>query len=94
MIDKVFSIFLLTSLLVFITACGSSNNQTSDESTKQSTGRSLYISKCTSCHKAYDRELHTPDEWEKILNEMGKKAKLRADEKENILKYLSERNLN
>lgn len=94
MIERVYSVCLLTSLLVFITACGSSNDQTSYESSEQSTGRFLYISKCTSCHKAYEPELHTPDEWEKILNEMGKKAKLRSDEKESILKYLSGKELN
>ena len=94
MINNLFSFFLLSIILFFAAACSSSNEKISKESMKDFSGISLYISKCTSCHKAYDRELHTADEWEKILNEMGKNAKLTTNEKEEILKYLSRRSLN
>jgi hypothetical protein len=88
--------FLGFYLIVIITfsfiACSSSTSNNSNTDTKFPVGRELYISKCTGCHKAYERELHTTDEWQKILDEMGDKAKLSSEEKTIILNYLSERN--
>jgi len=85
--------FYLTGVVLsgFI-ACSGTNNVNSREITKFPEGRNLYVSKCTACHKAYERELHSSAEWDKILNDMGKKAKLSSDEKARILNYLSERN--
>ena len=85
--------FYLTGVVLSISiACSGTNNINSREITKFPEGRNLYVSKCTSCHKAYERELHSSAEWDKILNDMGKKAKLSSDEKGRILNYLSERN--
>lgn len=72
-------------------ACGGSISSNSAEITKFSEGRNLYVSKCTACHKAYGPELHTADDWQKILDDMGRKAKLSNHEKTIILNYLSER---
>lgn len=84
------------SLAVFIasliTACGVSNDTNTSSKTKFPEGRSLYVSKCTACHRAYEPEIHTTPEWKIILDEMGSKAKLTTEEKETILNYLSERN--
>lgn len=88
------SITLFSSLIVIIllSACSGSSNNSSAGTTKFPEGKDLYVSKCTACHKAYEPELHTKDEWKKILDEMGSKAKLTTKEKETILNYLSERN--
>jgi cytochrome c5 len=89
-----FPITLFTSLLViiFLSACSGSSNNSTAGTTNFPEGKDLYVSKCTSCHKAYEPELHTKDEWRKILDEMGSKAKLTDNEKQLILNYLSERN--
>jgi hypothetical protein len=88
--------FLGFYLVVIVTfnfvACSSSTNSNSNITTNFPEGRELYISKCTGCHKAFERELHTTDEWEKILKEMGSKAKLTENEKQMVLNYLTERN--
>lgn len=90
------SITLFCSLLVIIllSACSGSSNNSTAGTTKFPDGKDLYVSKCTACHKAYEPQLHTKDEWQKILDEMGGKAKLTDNEKQLILDYLSERNQN
>ena len=72
-------------------ACSGTKNVNSMEVTKFPEGRNLYVSKCTACHQAYERELHSSEDWDKILNDMGKKAKLSLEEKASISNYLSER---
>ncbi len=85
--------FSLTVLFAYlVSACGVSNDTNTSSTTKFPEGRSLYVSKCTACHRAYEPELHTTSEWKTILDEMGGKAKLTNKEKETILNYLSERN--
>ncbi|HMU43110.1 MAG TPA: hypothetical protein PKA80_07405 [Ignavibacteriaceae bacterium] len=91
MIGKSF-ILLLTFVysLLFIN-CSGSGNETNNQLTKFPEGRELYLSKCTSCHRAYEREKFTAEKWKAVLNEMTVKAKLNDDEKTLILNYLSER---
>lgn len=92
MILKFLGFYLIVIITFSFVACSSSTSGNSNITTKFPEGRNLYISKCTACHKAYERELHTTDEWQKILDEMGRKAKLSNEEKTIILNYLSERN--
>lgn len=87
------SIILFSSLfvVVLLSACSGSSNNSTSSTTKFPEGKDLYVSKCTACHKVYEPQLHTKDEWKKILDEMGSKAKLIDNEKQLILNYLSER---
>lgn len=90
---KLVTKFSVAALIMYLfTACGVSNNQPTSSITKFPEGRSLYFSKCTACHRAYEPKLHTTSEWQIILNEMGSKAKLTVEEKDTILNYLTERN--
>ena len=91
MILKFFEFYLLAIITFSLLACSGSNSSNSNKTTKFPEGRNLYVSKCAACHKAYERELHTVEEWQKILDEMGSKAKLTTEEKETILNYLSEK---
>jgi hypothetical protein len=77
--------------LLFIN-CSGSGNDTNNQLTKFPEGRELYLSKCTSCHRAYEREKFTAEKWKAVLEEMTVKAKLNDEEKTLILNYLSERN--
>lgn len=88
----VLQFFVTVFIGYLVSACGVSNDTNTSSTTKFPEGRSLYVSKCTACHRAYEPELHTITEWKKILDEMGSKAKLTVEEKEIILNYLSERN--
>ena len=92
MILKFFGFYSLAIITFSLLACSGSNSSNSNKTTKFPEGRNLYVSECTACHKAYNRELHTADEWIKILDEMGSKARLNTDEKLIILNYLSEIN--
>jgi hypothetical protein len=88
----VIKVFIVVFICYLVTTCGVSNKTNTNRTTKFAEGRNLYVSKCTSCHKAYEPELHTTLEWKTILDEMGRKAKLSTQEKETILRYLSDRN--
>lgn len=79
-----------TFVIILFSACSSSSNNSSVGTTKFSEGKELYTAKCTACHKAYEPELYTKDEWQKILDEMGSKAKLTDRQKQLILDYLTE----
>lgn len=86
------SITLFIFLLVFIlsNACSSSTNNSAAGTTEFPQGKELYLSKCTACHSAYKPELHTKDEWKKVLDIMGTKAKLTDNEKQIIMDYLTD----
>jgi hypothetical protein len=90
-IIKFLGFYLIVIITFSFVACSSTTRGDSNSTTKFPEGRNLYVSKCTACHKAYERELHTTDEWQKILDEMGSKAKLTDKEKQMILNYLSEK---
>ena len=92
MILKFLGFYLIVNITFSFVACSSSTSSNSNLTTKFPEGRNLYVSKCTACHKAFERELHTTDEWKKILKEMGSKAKLTENELHMILSYLTERN--
>jgi hypothetical protein len=55
-------------------------------------GKEIFSNKCGRCHKLPKPEKHTPEEWTNILEKMVPKAKLAADQKALVFKYIS--NLN
>lgn len=77
-------------VVVLLSACSSSVNNTGAGTTKFPEGKELYVAKCTACHRAYEPEQHTKEEWQKQVEEMGSKAKLSETEKQLILSYLLE----
>ena len=85
------SFILLPAFIYSLLFISCSSNATNNQLTKFPEGRELYLSKCTSCHRAYEREKFTAEKWKAVLNEMTVKAKLNDDEKTLILNYLSER---
>jgi nitrate/TMAO reductase-like tetraheme cytochrome c subunit len=48
----------------------------------------LYTNRCGTCHKLQAREKYTAKQWERIVPDMAKKAKLNADQEAIILKYV------
>lgn len=55
-----------------------------------SRGRELYVDKCSGCHRLYSVDEYADADWEKHVDEMLKlkKARLAADERIDLLKYL------
>jgi len=52
-------------------------------------GKEIFSNKCGRCHKLPNPEKHLPDEWTKILGKMALKAKLTAEQKALVFKYVS-----
>jgi len=52
-------------------------------------GKEIFSAKCGRCHKLPKPEKHQPEEWTKILEKMAPKAKLTADQKALVFKYIS-----
>lgn len=59
--------------------------------TKFPEGQNLYFSKCGGCHKIYDRDNYTPQQWKKIMKDMTARSKLKDNEMKSILEFLQER---
>ncbi len=53
-------------------------------------GKKLYQNRCAKCHKMYNPAKYSDAQWELWMGKMEKKAKLRPEEKENLLKYVEE----
>lgn len=73
-------------LLLALAACSSGRPRG-----PMSDGERTYRAKCTACHKAYEPHERTPAEWEKAVDHMEalKKVTLSAEERAQILQYLS-----
>ncbi len=48
----------------------------------------LYTNRCGTCHELQAREKYTAKQWERIVPDMAKKAKLDANQESMILKYV------
>src|SRR6266404_2175046 len=53
-------------------------------------GRKLYLAKCAKCHKFYDPAKYTDGEWAMWMEKMGKKAKLKPEQKQLLSRYIDE----
>ena len=58
-----------------------------DES-RLTSGRTLYITKCSGCHSLPQPSLYSGDEWKVKLDEMAARAKLTQEDKEQVYQYL------
>ena len=52
------------------------------------TGRALFIQRCSGCHTLPNPARHDAMGWEKVVAEMSGKARLDADGREAVLRYL------
>ena len=77
---------LAAALLLALAACSSGRPRAAI-----SDGERTYRAKCTSCHRVYEAAEQTPAQWSKTLDKMEalKKVTLAAEERAQILQYLS-----
>jgi mono/diheme cytochrome c family protein len=52
-------------------------------------GRSVFVSRCSSCHALPEPNVKTPDEWASVIDEMAPRAHLTPDDRDAVLRYLS-----
>ena len=57
-----------------------------------SEGERLYRAKCRSCHVLPDPQKYSDDKWVEIVEHYGQRARLSADQKKLILRYLQSNN--
>ena len=50
--------------------------------------RTLFVAKCTRCHKFHDPAKYDDKDWHKWFTKMSKKAKLESDQNELLSRYL------
>ncbi len=53
-------------------------------------GRKLYQNRCAKCHQMYDPAKYSDVQWQAWMDKMGKKARLRAAEKQMVMRYVEE----
>ena len=53
------------------------------------TARKLYLGKCAKCHKLYDPARYSDEAWNKWLEKMTVKSRLKADDAELLNRYLA-----
>jgi mono/diheme cytochrome c family protein len=51
-------------------------------------GRRLYVRRCAGCHTLVLPAAHPPEEWPRLVDSMAKKARLRPDEREDVMRFL------
>jgi cytochrome c5 len=52
------------------------------------TGKRIYEAKCARCHKFYNPADYDPAEWHSWMTKMSKKARLTAEDKSAVSRYL------
>jgi cytochrome c553 len=53
-------------------------------------GRKVYVAKCAKCHKFYEPKLYNGADWQRWMDSMSRKAKLKAQDDELLRRYLDE----
>lgn len=76
-------------LLVFFNACQASYFE-ENVATKFPEGKTLYMSKCSGCHRLHERLEYSVAEWDSILIPMQRKSKINDKQKKQIRLYLTE----
>ncbi len=95
MYSKIRNAFLMLSL-AFVTACSSAlymptsvdADRAGVSTERLIVGRTLYISKCGSCHNLHLPEQYTQKQWLKVMPAMQKKARITDEESKQITDFL------
>ncbi|MGA7836377.1 MAG: hypothetical protein WB996_00285 [Ignavibacteriaceae bacterium] len=83
-------IIFISLICGFLGACGGSYFN-SNIKTKYPAGLKLYLSKCSGCHRLYERKEYTPEKWSEIMFRMQKKSNASDEQIDKIYNFLTER---
>jgi hypothetical protein len=82
----------LFGLAFLLAGCGSPPAASSATQTSAAyvgdRGETLFRAKCNQCHAHPDPNKYTPTHWKRILVEMGRRAGLSPNEREDVLGYI------
>ena len=53
-------------------------------------GRKTYVAKCAKCHKFYEPRNYGEADWQRWMNSMSRKSKLKPDDEKLLRRYLEE----
>jgi hypothetical protein len=84
---------MMRALLFLITVLVFSNTGTHAESLnlkETGAGKKLYVAKCAKCHKFYEPKSYTEVEWQRWMDLMSRKSKLKSDQQDLLTRYLNE----
>ena len=88
-------ILTVSAWLILLSGCAASLYQPLPEHATASVsheqlveGRSLYVSKCGSCHSLYLPHQYTPEVWAHNLDEMQERSKMSDAEKKLVYDYI------
>ncbi len=56
--------------------------------TKLEEARALYVDRCSGCHNLVLPEKHTMEQWDILLSTMAPRAKINAEQQQQIRRYL------
>jgi mono/diheme cytochrome c family protein len=73
----------ITLAVVTINAAGTELSRSEIGAAKR-----LYNAKCAKCHKFYDPAAYEPAEWERWMQAMGRKSKLKPEQYDLLSRYL------
>lgn len=98
---KLFGTTLLLIAVAAVSSCTKTNSDTGNlyvpansDVTANATladlqqGRSIYVSKCNSCHGLYSPDSYSVNQWKQILSSMAPKAGLSSSENQLVTKYV------
>jgi cytochrome c5 len=81
---------LALALGLAASACAEPNNSLASNEPGVVRGHRLYQAKCSMCHELVDPGAFSKQEWPRLLDKYGERARLRPDDKRSILAYLEE----
>jgi hypothetical protein len=57
---------------------------------EKASGRKLYVTKCAKCHKFYDPNKYSDQDWQTWMSKMSKKSKLSPEQEQLLVRYIDE----
>jgi len=79
----------LFGLLVAVLLLGSPSQGGELSTVELKSARKIYLGKCAKCHKLYDPDKYTEEEWGEWMLKMDKKAKLKPAQSELLARYIA-----
>ena len=83
-------LLLLTVILLAGVAAPASASDSELSESEIKAARKTYVAKCAKCHKFYDPKNYGAVDWEKWMDSMSRKSKLKSGQDVVLRKYLEE----
>jgi hypothetical protein len=78
---------LISAVLAVAASCATAEQLTLKEA---AAARKVYVAKCAKCHKFYEPKSYTDADWDRWMDKMSVKSKLKPEQEELLKRYLNE----